>query len=319
MYSISHVVGLVKQLENETRLDITNLTRVIVGANEYFRSSYFEIMLDVEKDRHTFTGGAAWRELRDMVTHGLVGRENRLEVGVIEASGDVVAIGHVIAGIHAGFTGNLYGVTVAGNLAKVIANRQNRRRNGAVMMGGTGMWETSSCPPRYTLRNTIKPDQHVTRAELVGDIDGFIIGKRLPELLKDDPSLKLSHVLQGYYSEGFKLLSSKKRADQFKVLSGSEARLVYETQRVCERILIKAAASYEKTDYECCETGAGGAAADLYKTMQIPRGKYCAVVVFLKKTICTIVERNYLHNKFILMHTQQPSVLNNFLRNVIIK
>ena len=275
--SIGEIIGLLRRLENETGLNLADMTSVIVGANDYFRSSYFGILLDTVKDSPLYTEGAAWRELRDLTTYDVIGNGRQREMGVLEAGGDTVAIGHVLAGIYAGFTGNLYGATVAGSLAQVIVNRQKRLRNAAIQIGASGEWDRSSCPPEYVLREGITPGRHVTRPELLGDIDGFVLGASLPDIVKYDSALKLSEVFESYYGDGLKELSWEKRASIFKQLSGSEELLASEIKRACERIRRKSAAFYEKEDYdEMFEAEAENAVSVFYKTMQIPRGNLAA-------------------------------------------
>jgi len=273
MSSIGDIVGLLRRLENETGLTLAEMASVIVGANDYFRSSYFGILLDTVKDSPLYTEGAAWRELRDLTTYDVIGNGRQRERGVMEAGGDAVAIGHVLAGIYAGFSGKIYGATVAGSLAQVIVNRQKRMRNVAIQMGASGAWDRSSCPPEYVLREVITPGRHVTRAELLGDIDGFVLGTSLPDIAKYDSALKLSQVFESYYGAGSKELVWEKRAGIFKQLSGSEDLLASEIKRACESIRRKSAVVYEKEDYEMFDAEAENAVSVFYKTMQIPRGK----------------------------------------------
>ena len=247
-YTLRYFIDLVKELERETGFGVVNMTQAIVGVSEYFKSSYMKAMLDV--DDHEYTSHFAWYVLRELVAHGFSHSDQRRELGVIEAGEDVVAIGHVLAGIHAGTDPNmhlaqrvglydadtLYGATVAGSLAKAAAVRHVARHaakeNSPDMVGAVGVWENSVCPPKYRLKRSIKLGQHATRAELLGDIDGFVLGQRLPEWLKKDKQLKLSDVLEGYYGTSDNI-NSQQRFNQFEQNTTRE-EMIKQTTLACE-------------------------------------------------------------------------------------
>ena len=179
-YTIKYFIEIVKELENEKGLGVVDMTRTIAGVSEYFKSSHLRIMLDVRSGPE-YTDHFAWYLLREMVTHGFSPSEPARELGVIEAGGDVVAIGHVLAGIHAGTDRNthiaqksnyykadtLYGATVAGSLAQAVVNKHTARTKTSDTMGGTGTWDRSRCPPKYLLKKSMKSGQHTTLAELL--------------------------------------------------------------------------------------------------------------------------------------------------------
>ena len=243
-YTLRYFVDLVKELERETGLGVVNMTQAIVGVSEYFKSSYMKAMLDVHD--HEYTSHFAWYVLHELVAHGFSHSDRRRELGVIEAGEDVVAIGHVLAGIHAGTdpkthlaqrvgfydADTLFGATVAGSLAKAAAVRHAAKVKSPDMVGAVGVWDNSVCPPKYRLKRSIKLGQHATRAELLGDIDGFVLGQRLPGWLNKDKQLKLSDVLEGYYGTNDSI-NSQQRFNQFEQNTTRE-EMIKQTTLACE-------------------------------------------------------------------------------------
>ena len=265
-YTIDYFVGLVKKMENEKNLGVVEMTQAIVGVSPYFKSDHLVIMLDVDSNGREYTDHFGWFVLRELVTHGFAPRDQRRELGVIEAGGDVVAIGHVLAGIHASTDSKarLYGATVAGSLALGTVKRNEANSGTSNMMGATGAWYRTMCPYKYRLKRTIKSGQHTTRAELLGAIDGFVLGRHMADWLSTNPSLKLSTVLERYYGTSFNSVSSQVRFDQLKTHM-AKAKLVTETTKVCEQML---------WFDSFCKAAAVSAVNEFYKTMLPTKGMY---------------------------------------------
>ena len=144
-YTIQYFLKLVKELEDENKSGATKITRDIVGMSEYFTESHLGIMLTIRKNGPKYTDHFAWYVLRELVSHGFSHgfspSDRRRELGVIEAGGDVVAIGHVIAGIHAAMDRkSLYGATVAGSLARAAVGRHQAPIKTSPTMGATGRY-----------------------------------------------------------------------------------------------------------------------------------------------------------------------------------
>ena len=273
-YTIDYFVGLVKKMENEKSLTVVDMTRAIVGVSEYFKSSpHLGIMLDVDSNGREYTDHFGWYILRELVTHGFAPKDQRRELGVIEAGGDVVAIGHVLAGIHAstGSKARLYGATVAGSLALAAVNRNAAKTGTSTLMGAIGVWDRTMCPFKYRLKKTIKPGQHTTRAELLGNIDGFVLGRHMADWLSADPRLKLSTVLERYYGTQFNSVSSQVRFDQLKTHM-DKAKLVTETTKACEEIQKAKTSWYESVQDSFCKAAAMSAVNEFYKTMLPAKG-----------------------------------------------
>ena len=290
-YTMEYFVGLVEELESETGLGVVDMTKAIVGVSEYFKTSYFSTMLNVDNVGRRYTDNFAWFVLREMVTHGLAPSDKRREIGVIEASGDVLAIGHVLAGIHAWTDtgGRPYGATVSGSLAQVAANRNAANSKTADIMGATGTWDHSSCPPKYRLNKTIKTRLHTTRAELLGDIDGFVLGKTLRDWLKTNPRLTLSKALKRYYFVDNQPISSKTRLTNFKKFSIDKSNVIKQTELACRDIQRAATAIYQMTDDTFCNAAAKRSVDTFFETILLSSGTYCFVflVALLSYFICS--------------------------------
>ena len=293
-YTIGYFVKLLKELERAKGFGVVDMTQAIVSVSEYFKSSHLKVMLNAHSKGHEYSDHFAWYVLREMVSHDFSRSDRRVkhrELGVIEAGGDVVAIGHVLAGIHAGTDRNthilqkvtyyeadtLYGATVAGSLARVIVNRKAATQKTADTMGATGAWDRSSCPPKYLLNKRITLDQHTTRAELLGDIDGFVLGERLAVWLERDPGLKLSTVLELYYGTGINHVSKDVRFDQFQTLSIDQDNIIKQTKLACKDILLKAAPFYLTLSYDhkFCKQAAKEAVEKFFNLMLPASRKYC--------------------------------------------
>ena len=230
-YTISYFIKLVKQLEKETKFGIAAMTRAIVKASKYPLPRHVTSILSKYNDiRYKYTSGFAWYVIREMLLHRFVDRDGKRELGVIDAGEDTVAIGPVLAGLTVGAnyktksSGDmtevalmaLHAVTVTGRLASAANSRARMWMKPKEIMGMTGVWDRSSCPPKYRYTKRIMMDKQTTRAELLGGIDGAVLGERVHKWLAANRHLKLSAVLKRYYGAGYKSVSSQKRLVQFK-------------------------------------------------------------------------------------------------------
>ncbi|KAK0096904.1 hypothetical protein PV326_003925 [Microctonus aethiopoides] len=92
---------------------------------------------------------------------------------------------------------NVWFATVAGELAE-LAVYQGPFVGHQMILGVTGFWNNTMRPTRYYLEKDINSD--VTRAEIIGAVDGFIIAKNLPLWMSKFNNLRLSQILDIYYS-----------------------------------------------------------------------------------------------------------------------
>ena len=272
-YTINYFVNLVKQLERETKLGIADMTWAIVIASEYSLPGSLRKVLHRKKFEYTYTSGFSWYVIREMLLHRFADRDGKRELGVIDAGGDTVAVGPVLAGLAVGAnyktepSGNmtevglaaLHAVTVTGILASAADSRAWKLNTPKEIMGLSGVWVTSSCPPKYRLKTKIKKDQQTTRAELLGGIDGLVLGVHVSKWLAANPRLYLSDVLEHYYGVGYKSLSSQRRLEQFETVNTDKDKYIQRVKHAC-------------SSWYCRRT-ADETVEKLYSTMLPSRGK----------------------------------------------
>ncbi|CAG2115865.1 unnamed protein product, partial [Medioppia subpectinata] len=68
---------------------------------------------------------------------------------------------------------------------------------GDVLFGAEGHWNSTACQTSYKLTTN---GTLATLAELRGGIDGWNIGRKLPTVLQQNPTISLSQILRQYYS-----------------------------------------------------------------------------------------------------------------------
>ena len=133
-----------------------------------------------------------------------------IEAGVLLAKDGTVAVAHVITGIDcggfhrdtqlttaaiAGLTSdidNLFQTTISGDLGQTTL-KHYAYEDEYPLLGPSGKWDSTVCPRVYTLHP--KAASELTDAEILGDMDGAILGTIIPSM-KDKP---LSEILHEYY------------------------------------------------------------------------------------------------------------------------
>jgi hypothetical protein len=68
---------------------------------------------------------------------------------------------------------------------------------GQILFGAEGEWNSTACQTSYKLKTN---GTLATLAELRGGLDGWNIGRKLPEILAKNPKITLSQILRMYYS-----------------------------------------------------------------------------------------------------------------------
>jgi len=88
---------------------------------------------------------------------------------------------------------------LAGDLAEVILIQgPTNEKHEKFSVGANGMWNSSVMPRWYFLKSNKK--LQFTTAEIRGDIDGFILASEIETLYSKIPTLRLSQILDLYYS-----------------------------------------------------------------------------------------------------------------------
>ncbi|XP_051162873.1 uncharacterized protein LOC127282583 isoform X2 [Leptopilina boulardi] len=93
---------------------------------------------------------------------------------------------------------NIWAASLAGELAEVVVY-QGPIFASSMSIGATGFWNSSISPSIFYLSNK-RGIFDATRAEIIGSIDGLIIAKNLPMWMENFNSLRLSQILDMYYS-----------------------------------------------------------------------------------------------------------------------
>lgn len=86
----------------------------------------------------------------------------------------------------------------SGDLAEV-ALRQGPLANKELTLGVDGHWNSTSLPRWYFLNSN--EDLFYTAAEIRGDLDGLILASEVAKWYSQVPSLKLSQIIDMYYSD----------------------------------------------------------------------------------------------------------------------
>ncbi|XP_043285059.1 uncharacterized protein [Venturia canescens] len=146
-----------------------------------------------------------------------------VENGVLKSNWGAIAGGSVLAGIAAGLEPqnvtlamllreewqshnlvsntileNKWIATVAGDLAEV-ALRQGPLADGKLTLGVDGHWNSTYLPRWYFLNSN--EDLFYTAAEIRGDLDGLILAYEISKWYSLVPSLRLSQIIDMYYSD----------------------------------------------------------------------------------------------------------------------
>ncbi|XP_011349315.1 uncharacterized protein LOC105286222 isoform X2 [Ooceraea biroi] len=114
---------------------------------------------------------------------------------------------------------NVWLATIAGELAEMVVY-QGPTLGPNMELGATGFWNNTMRPNDFYLKNK-NGYFDATRAEIVGDIDGFIVASKMQTWVDDFYSLRLSQILDMYYSdEGLTLFNENlKVCDRRKAFS----------------------------------------------------------------------------------------------------
>ncbi|XP_071627923.1 uncharacterized protein [Temnothorax longispinosus] len=160
-----------------------------------------------------------------------------VENGVIKTRWGPVSAGPLIAGIAAGLQpefvklsdvfpeekneerkanlsrlllDNKWMATIAGDLAEITL--MQGPTNEKISIGVNGMWNSSAMPRWYFLKSNQK--LQFTTAEIRGDIDGLILASEIEALYSKVPTLRLSQILDQYYSSRGLFNSSIRACDR---------------------------------------------------------------------------------------------------------
>lgn len=160
-------------------------------------------------------GGGSEDQDTEFVAEGIMGRSSALssnfsqcplELGVILTQSGTVKAGNFLAGIAAGLnqqtvTGvgtdvydNRFATTLAGELCETALNQAIE----PFSLGAAGGWNSTINPKYYILQSNRL--LQATDAEIRGALDGLYIGLRMDTLLATYSDLRVSQIIDMYYS-----------------------------------------------------------------------------------------------------------------------
>ncbi|XP_032529388.2 uncharacterized protein LOC116779252 [Danaus plexippus] len=161
---------------------------------------------------------------------------------------------------------NVWVATLAGDLAEVVINQGARVGASAqkLMVGSSNRWNDTFIPRIYYLfpQNATLPDWHFTDAEILAGIDGLIIANYLPKWVEQRRSLRLSQIIEMYYSnEGVSFDTSVRACNRqalfANIVNGSQ--LFTETSRFAHMLSLQQITVYiPKEEMERITTTAVG-------------------------------------------------------------
>ncbi|XP_069678590.1 uncharacterized protein [Periplaneta americana] len=114
---------------------------------------------------------------------------------------------------------NTWAATLAGDLAEV-AVYQGPRVQGELFIGPTGEWNDTALPRVFYMDQKNHALWQMTDAETRGGIDGLILASAVKKWVDQMNSLRLSQVLEMYYSDRGVIFDSKYRACERKARLG---------------------------------------------------------------------------------------------------
>ena len=199
--SVNYFIDTLSSIEQqEPEMDLKFLLNRILGLPTFYdeqRGASFE-----------------WYVMGDMM-RPVINKQTGRETGVVvDDQSTPVNIGHVLAGIYAGLErekkdyDTLFGSTIARGMLQFNVKSSNP------FIGERGTW-TPTCPQKYYITpksGKVSPSY----AQMIGHIDGIVLGQQIPDILNKRPSLRLSLLLEQYYSaDGVQDFPQLKSAERF--------------------------------------------------------------------------------------------------------
>lgn len=87
---------------------------------------------------------------------------------------------------------------LTGDLAEAVLIQGTERGSSSISVGTAGNWNSTQAPRYFMIHSRINTE--MTDPEIRGDIDGFVLGNYISNFLSTFSSLKLSTLLDMYYS-----------------------------------------------------------------------------------------------------------------------
>ncbi|XP_050666239.1 uncharacterized protein LOC126966309 [Leptidea sinapis] len=161
--------------------------------------------------------------------------------GAVYTKWGAISAGHVLSGIAAGAqfqripitelakgslvnfpnvqttVSSIFASTLSGDLAEAVLIQGTETGSSTISVGLAGNWNTTQAPRFYMLNNRVNVE--MTDPEISGDIDGFVLGTLLNTELSGSGTIRLSQLLDMYYSERNGVFNPDRRACNRRQLS----------------------------------------------------------------------------------------------------
>ncbi|XP_078359694.1 uncharacterized protein LOC144644146 [Oculina patagonica] len=216
IYTLDHFVELVEKIERHTSTDgdtIKEIANYVRGLG--FNTQLWNILCGQSDPLPAgILNSEEKRVLTNMVEYSYDSNSRREKGVVLTPDGETIAMGRVMLGICAGLNrddslsltkwtagaplrvDNLFTATIAYNLGRSALYKEND--DTSTLFGPSGGWSPDTdCPALYRLAGTVSK---ATDAEILGDIDGFLLGHGIPKWKKK--GVRLGQLLRMYYGSG---------------------------------------------------------------------------------------------------------------------
>ena len=230
VYTLDHFIELVEKIErNTTGTDGDTINKIANYVRDLgFNSDLWNILCGRSDPLPAgVLNSEEKRVLTNMVKYSYDSNSRRKMGVVLTPDGETIAMGRVMTGICAGLNrddslsltkwtagatlrvDNLFTATIAYNLGRSALYKENG--DTSELFGPSGVWSPDTeCPAVYRLAGTLSK---ATDAEILGDIDGFLLGHGIPKWKKK--GVRLGQLLRMYYGTGiFNENSRSKRRAQ---------------------------------------------------------------------------------------------------------
>ncbi|XP_004930218.1 uncharacterized protein LOC101738136 [Bombyx mori] len=112
---------------------------------------------------------------------------------------------------------SLYPATLSGDLAEAILIQGTERGSSSISIGTAGNWNSTQAPRHFMIHSRVNIE--MTDPEIRGGIDGFVLGSAITSVLGTFSSLRLSQLLDMYYTPRNGIFSQAFRACNRRELS----------------------------------------------------------------------------------------------------
>ncbi|KAL9984710.1 hypothetical protein ACROYT_G007036 [Oculina patagonica] len=216
IYTLDHFIELVEKIERHTSTDGDTINSIANYVRSLgFNTQLWNILCGQSNPLPAgILNSEEKRVLTNMVEYSYDSNSSQEMSVVLTPEGETIAMGRVMMGICAGLNrddslsltkwtagaplrvDNLFTATIAYNLGRSALYKDNG--DTSTLFGPSGVWSPDTeCPAQYRLAGTVSK---ATDAEILGDIDGFLLGHGIPKWKKK--GVRLGQLLRMYYGSG---------------------------------------------------------------------------------------------------------------------